>query len=372
MARRTRVALVLGLLAMVATTACGATSSAGPAPEGDQVPITSRAIAAVMLDHLSGGTSRREATYVDENSPRDYVGADFRYHGDGESDGDLVRVTLQRARGLPACGRERCAALAGGAQLRWQLRVPEEDPGIVALSLERDGTLVNALVSGPDITRDPRSMDLQPTVEALTELVGDPRLRLRTSPQAVADGSRVTHWAGGERRPGELDEVPNDDQTVVTGFIFGWDDGWRYVGPSPLKKLLGPGAIGGRATVSKSLQPVGPGTVDALAAPRPPAWLTRCLAGYTCWSRGAMHFVWKPASQSDPGDAFLVHVARSGETAVLHTKGHYRLSQRRQAAMAASGYFLWGTDFFDRESPLRVGRTTTRARYEQARKTTHG
>jgi hypothetical protein len=106
----------------------------------------------------------------------------------------------------------------------------------------------------------------------------------------------VARWSGGERRPGELDRVPNDDQTVITGFIFGWEDGWRYVGPSPLKKLLGASAIGGRATVSKAPQPL-------------------------CWSRGAIHFVWRPASASDPGDAFLVHVARSGETAALHTKG---------------------------------------------------
>jgi hypothetical protein len=124
--------------------------------------------------------------------------------------------------------------------------------------------------------------------------------------------------------------------------------------------------------VSKALQSVGPGTVDALAAPQPPEWLSRCLTGYLCWSHGAVHFVWKPASRSDPGDAFLVHVARSGETAVLHTQGHYRLTERRQAATAASGYFLWGTDFFDSESPLRVGLTTTRERYEQARRTTHG
>jgi len=372
MARRRRVALVLGLVAMVGATACGSTSTTGQASGGDEVPITSRAIAAVMLDHISATTSRREATYVDETSPRDYVGADFRYHGDGESDGDLVQVTLQRARSLPACDRESCADLVGGAQLHWQLIAPEEDPGIVALSLEREGTLITALVSGPEITRDPRTMELQPSVNTLTDLVSDPRLRLRTSPQTVADGRHVTHWSGGERQRGELDKVPNDDQTVITSFISGWEDGWRYEGPSPLKKLFGPGAIGGRATVSKALQPVGPGAVDALAAPQPPAWLTSCLAGYICWSRGAMHFVWKPASGSDSGDAFLVHVARSGETAVLHTKGHYRLSERRQAAMATSGYFLWGTDFFDPESPLRVGLTTTRERYEEARKTTHG
>ena len=372
MARRTSVALVLGLVALVGATACGTTRSAGPAPGEQQAPITSRAIAAVMLDYISAKTSRREATYVDETSPRDYVGADFRYHGGAGSDGDLLRVTLQRAQSLPACERGRCADLDGGVQLNWQLLVPEEDSGFVTLSLERKGTLITALVSGTDITRDPRTMELQPSVNALTELVSDPRLRLRTSRQAVADGRLVTHWSGGERQPRELDTVPNDDQTVITGFIYGWGYQWRYVGPSPLKRLFGPAAIGGRVTVSEALSPIGPGTVDALAAPQPPAWLSRCLAGYRCWSRGAMHFVWKPASGSDPGDAFIVHVARSGETSVLHTKGHYRLSERREAAMGSSGYSFWSSDFFDPESPLRVGLTTTRTRYEQARETTHG
>ncbi len=358
---------MLGLLA-----ACGSATPSDSPPQGQRVPITSRAIAAVMLDHLSGNTSHREATYVDENSPKDYVGADFRYNADGESDGDLVRVTLRRSAKVPACTDAQCAELAGGVQLRWEPEVQEEDPGIVVVSLERDSTEVAALVSGPVIKGDPRKMKLDPTVDALVDLVRDPRLRLKTTPQAVADGQHVADWKGGEREPGELDTVPNDDQTVVTGFIFGWEHDWRYVGPSPLKRLFGPDAIGGRVTVSKELEPVGPGTIDALAAPEPPEWLTGCLEGYTCWSRGALHFAWKPASGSDPGDAYLVHVGRSGETVALHTRGRYRLTERRRAAMAASGYFLWGTDFFDPESPLRVGLTTTRDRYEQASKTTHG
>jgi hypothetical protein len=336
------------------------------------VPITSRAIAAVMLDHLSASTTHRQATYVDENSPPGYVGADFRYHGGGEDDGDLVRVTLQRSTKEPACTDGRCADLGHGVQLSWDRIEPEEDPGVVVVSLLRDGTLTTALMAGPDITRDPRELELQPSVGTLTALVRDDRLRLRTSPQAIADGRRVTRWSGGERKPGELDEVPNNDQTVVTGFIHGWEHGWRYVGPSPLKKLFGPEAIGGRVTVSRELEPIGPGTVDALAAPSPPAWLSSCLPGYTCWSRGAEHFVWRPASGSDHGDAYLLHVDRSGETVVLHTDGRYRLSPQRRAAMAASGYYLWGRDFFDRTQPLRVGLTTTRTRFEQAQRTTHG
>ena len=117
------------------------------------MPITSGAIAAVMLDHLSGRTTHRQATYVDESSSEDYVGADFRYHGGGEDDGDLVRVTLQRGK-APACAPgEHCADLGGGARLHWELEEPEEDPGIVAVTFEREGTLAVALVSGPTISR---------------------------------------------------------------------------------------------------------------------------------------------------------------------------------------------------------------------------
>ncbi len=368
MARRFSLLFVV----LLVLTACGNQSSTELPPPGERVPITSRAIASVMLDHLSAKTSRREATYVDEQSPPGYVGADFRYHGGGESDGDLVRVTLQRGGAVPACrDGVRCAALGRGVTLYWERQVPEEDPGYYAVTLKREGTLTVALVSGPRISADPRKAHPDPSVEALADLVRDERLRLRTSPQAVAAGEQVSHWEGGERAAGELDEVPNDDQTVVTGFVFGWDHQWRYVGPSPVKDLFGEGAIGGRAQVSAELEPVGPGTIDALAAPQPPRWLTRCLDGYTCWSRGAVHFAWRPAHGSDPGDAFLVHVSASGETAALHTVGR-RLPAARKAAMGLSGYFMWGTDFTADDNVLRVGLTTTRERFEQAKRTAHG
>jgi hypothetical protein len=364
-----RAPVLLATFALLVASGCG---DVGGAAGGGRVPITSRAIAAVMLDHLSGSTTHRQATYVDEHSPKDYVGADFRYHGGGEDDGDLVRVTMQRSTHLPRCESDRCVDLGGGTRLTWGLVEPEEDPGDVIVSLQRGGTLTVASYSGPDITRDPRTMDLHPSVDELVDLVRDSRLSLRTSPQTVAAGEQVAEWQGGERKPGELDQVRNNDQTVITGFIFGWEHGWRYLGPSPLKELFGPGTIGGRAAVSRELTPIGPGTVDALAAPRPPTWLGTCLQGYTCWSHGAEHFVWKPASGSDHGDAYLIHVAKSGETVALHTVGRYALSGQRRAAMAASGYFLWGRDFFDDSQPLRVGLTTTRDRYEQALETTHG
>ncbi len=357
---------LLALTSAIALAGCGDQRSAGGAEA-----ITSRAIAAVMLDHLPGDTTRRGATYVDENSPRGYVGADFRYDGDGESDGDLVRVTLQRGGRLPACADTGCADLPGGVRLLWEKEEPEEDPGVVRLTRLQDGGLLTVLLAGPRITGDPRRQELRPTLKALTELAADSRLALRTSAETVAAGRGVPDWQGGERDPADLDQVPNDDHTVVVGFIYGWGDDWEYVGPAPGKALLGPEAVGGRVRLGPAMGPVGPGFLDALAAPGPPAWLESCLPRYRCWSRGPDHFVWRPASAADPGEAWIVHVGDSGETVALHTVGR-RLPERRRAAMGAAGYFAFGQSFFDRADPLSVGLTTTRARFEQASGRTHG
>ena len=181
----------------------------------------------------------------------------------------------------------------------------------------------------------------------------------------------MSRWEGGERDSSALDGVPNDDQTVVTGFIYGWGDDWEYVGPAPDKTLLGPGAVGGRVWLGKGMGPVGPGFLDALAAPKPPKWLDSCLPKFQCSSKGADHFVWRPASGKDPGEAWMVHVNDSGETVALHTVGR-ELSAKRQQALGASGYFAYGQGFYDRVEPLSVGLTTTRARYEKAKARTHG
>jgi hypothetical protein len=91
-----------------------------------------------------------------------------------------------------------------------------------------------------------------------------------------------------------------------------------------------------------------------------------CLPAYTCRTRGEDVFAWRPASGTDPGDAWIVHVGDGGETVALHTVGR-RLPAEERAARGAAGFFMWGSDFFDRTQPLSVGMTTTRERYQQAR-----
>ena len=169
------------VVAALAVTGCGDRSSA----DNDRT-ITPRAIAAVMLDHLPDDTTSRGAAYVDESSPPGYVGADLRYGGDGESDGDLVRVTLQSRGGLPSCKGVRCAKLANGVRLLWEKETPEEDPGVVMLARQRDDAVVTVLLAGPRITGDPRRQELEPTLDVLTELVTDSRLALRPTSQTLA------------------------------------------------------------------------------------------------------------------------------------------------------------------------------------------
>lgn len=124
-------------------------------------PITARAIAAITLDHLpADDTTTREATYVDQDDPEGYVGADLRFGGGEGDDGQLVRVTVTPEQPLPGCddveGYDGCVELGDGLVLGWDEVEPEEDPGLVVLWTERDGATVTALSAGPEVTDDPR------------------------------------------------------------------------------------------------------------------------------------------------------------------------------------------------------------------------
>ena len=356
------------VLASLTLTGCG---DEGPPAAGGSEPLTSRAVAAVMLDHLPDDTSSRAATYVDEQSPPGLVGADLRYAAGEGDDGDLVRLTVSREDGPEACDAdpdEQCADLGDGVILRWDEVVEEEDPGIVVVQVRHEGQLVRAVAAGPEITGDPRDLDIAPSVETLRELVQDPRLRLETDAETVAAGQALDDWDGGEVDPASLEQVPNDDATVVTGWIWGYGDDWRYVGPSPLKDLFGEDAIGGRIEVTGELGPLTKGgLVDALAAPQAPDWLGGgCLDGYRCETRQGVTLVWRPAAGDDPGDAYVVRVQPDGEIVGFHTLGN-RLGGRWGGAFPQAGGSFWGSDLEDEAAnPLAISMTTTRARYEQA------
>lgn len=345
------------LLVVALLTACDGAWRAGGGP----AELTARAVAAVMLDHLPNDTSTREAALVDETSPAGLVGAKLWYPAGDKNSGTSVAVRVELGV-APDCDGAQCADLGEGTTLSWQKVQIESDPGIVLVRHQRGDELVTVLSSGPDITGDPREMDLDPDVEKLTEIARDPRLQLTTTAAAVGAGERVSDWKGGEVDPGDLDIVLNNDRTVVMSWLAYSNE--RWMGPSPYKKLLGPRAVGGRAHVN----PVtfGPVTIDALAAPEPPAWLGKTCrpTGYRCEEIAGFTFVWRPARGADPGDAFVWFVRDDGETVGFHSRGK-RLPDKAKAAAGRAGLYWFASDLDYPGAVRQLGYTTSRRLFEE-------
>lgn len=208
---RARLALLTGLVAAIMLTGCStsaipapasAPASASPSTSPSEVrnaPITARAIAALMLDHLPGDYSSGNPAWVYEDSPKGFVGAELRYHPGAGDDGDLVRVTMWPTDRPLTCGtRPHCVVLddAGDDQvfLSWELEEPEEDPGLFSVWINRPGETVHGLVAGPVLQDDPRNQPGDVTVDLLRQVVTDERLRLLTTPSAMDAGDRVKRW----------------------------------------------------------------------------------------------------------------------------------------------------------------------------------
>lgn len=185
------------LLLSSTITAALAVGMGGAAQAGvHRTHITNRAVAAVMLDHVSGRTDWREATYNrDHRYPRGTRGADFRYHAGEGDDGDFLRTVVTPYRRIRCGEYEKCAWLRHHrVLLSWEKVAPEEDPGYVAVATRHAGSVATVSYAGPDITRDPRRMRLEFPVHRLVKLVRDPRLRLFTTAATVRAGTRVEHW----------------------------------------------------------------------------------------------------------------------------------------------------------------------------------
>ncbi len=144
-AHRVRTVLLAGIAGLVVLCGC-ATAVPGVTPSAS-TPITSRAIAALMLDHLPAGYSSARPAWVYDDSPTGFVGAELRYRPSEGTDGDLVRVSLWSRDDPWTCGsREHCVELPGAngdrVFLAWELQEPEEDPGLFSVWVNRPGVVV--------------------------------------------------------------------------------------------------------------------------------------------------------------------------------------------------------------------------------------
>lgn len=334
-------AKVLGAFAVVGAVIVSGCSGEAVDAGGDPGRITHRAVAAVALEHLPTDTSSRAASYTDESTPREQVSVDLRYGADGEYDGDLVSVAVSAqppAEG--ACRRElgqHCVDLPtevknAEMQLRWTEEAPEEDPGNVGIVLRRDdGETASIDYSGPTITGDPRRLEMPISVEKLVAVVEDPRLRYQATSSTLALGEELDDWEGGEPDPEAYELVRNTDHGIAQAYVGGRGGYGYYKGVirSPLRERFGPAAIGGRLLQRSSPDFTGmpDADIDVLAAPSPPAWMTRepCSAPTlrrrcvtTEGTRGPLVFAWQPANDTDVGWAWMISLRKDEVVAVRY------------------------------------------------------
>lgn len=188
--------------AVPASAPASSTPSAGPTATRD-VPITSRGVASIVLDHLPADYAGASAAWVPEHPPEKYVGGELRYDPAEASDGDLIRVSLWKTDKPQTCStpnedRSGCVELqaADGNQvfLAWEVEAPEEDPGLFSVWVNHPGETVYALSAGPVLKGDPRKQPLRFSPEALRSVVIDERLRLLTTQDVIDAGQRVERW----------------------------------------------------------------------------------------------------------------------------------------------------------------------------------
>jgi len=353
---RIRTGLTLAALVLAAT-ACGTDSDPGPGGPGGaggaDVPITQRAIAAVALEHAPTDTSRREATYTDQDDAAGALGADLRYHGDGESDGDLLRVFLSPAtdsapdpcaEGDHLDGCEVRDVAGGRLVLHWQELEPEEDPGEVVVVMLREHETVLVGWFGDTITGDPREQDLAIPLDVLEGIAQDERISLTTTQEVVDLGAALDDWDGGEPDPTAYDRVPSTDEGIANSYVLAHGGSLAYAHrrPSPLKEEFGPGAIGGRFDRADE-GPESPGAViDVLAGPQEPPWLegdpcaTPRFAGHCEEYPRQRFFLWEPGSD---GEVWMIGL-RDDETVAVHEAGYAVAEDLDTALVQADWYFV--------------------------------
>lgn len=169
-------------------------------PQGGDLPTTPQALAAVVADHVGEPDSATADQDLAEEFTGRSVGAELRFDSDGEYDGDLVAIAVgsgakPEVRDCAGFGDRvsGCAPVDGGV-LAWEKQEPEEDPGVVYLVVPKGAATVLLHYAGPDITGDPRKLDLPISVDDLRAIAADPRVDVTTSQAALDAGEKLPHW----------------------------------------------------------------------------------------------------------------------------------------------------------------------------------
>jgi hypothetical protein len=183
---------------------CGTTDppAGGSEPvEGGDARTTAASLASVTAEHLGEPASASPETDISEELGAGSVGAQLQYRTTTGDDGDRITVAVGKrvldeldchasAEPSAAVG---CVKVSRGTVL-WARYAPEEDPGNVAVGVRKGAVTVLVYQSGPDITGDPRKLDLPVSVGDMFALAEDPRIDLTTSEGAVDTGESLPYW----------------------------------------------------------------------------------------------------------------------------------------------------------------------------------
>ncbi|WP_341927703.1 hypothetical protein [Nocardioides psychrotolerans] len=328
MASRTAALAGTALLSLALLGGCGSGApgsdptglgTPGPDAGSGDVPMTARGLAALAFVYLSDDTASRAAAYSTYETPSGEVGVDLRYGGGEGDDGDLVRVLVTpEPEEDPRCesGDQRCVERevdGGTLVLAWEEVAPEEDPGVVLLSLVREDEVASVLYAGPAIKGDPREIDLPIEISALEELVQDPRVGVTTDQEVVDAGEEVEDWEGGEA-PDTADPTPVPvSPQALKGFFLTYSGLSGFSGTSDIPRVVepfGPDAVG--IGISISSDHVRYRDVEVVASPQAPEWLAAdpcATPGYACetydGALGPVHLLWRAGRT---GEAWLVNL----------------------------------------------------------------
>jgi hypothetical protein len=197
--------VLAGLAALLAATSvgCASASEPGASAEGTRAPMTARALAAIVQDHLDqqmgGATSARREL----DGPRAVggIGAEVSFPLKGESStpnisvsiGDKASATAFTCKHLAADSYSGCVDIDGGT-LFWESETPDEDPGVVYVALRKGDATVLMFQSGPPISKDPRTLDLRISVADMFDIAKDPRVNLTTTAATIRSGQKLNTW----------------------------------------------------------------------------------------------------------------------------------------------------------------------------------
>ncbi len=178
------------------------TVTSGPEePEDGEATTTPRSLAFVVSEQVDLDPTKAGVDWAADSygrlfpHPKRAVAASTNFAGEGNI--VVVAVSPERMKDEVPCEEGTCADLGDGITLTWEEAAPEEDPGVVFVIAELDTRTVVLRYAGPEITGDPRDLDLPIPVDTMVDVVTDPRVAPTTTQAAVDSGEEIDFWLDG-------------------------------------------------------------------------------------------------------------------------------------------------------------------------------